>query len=75
MDGEPIDSLARRAMANLNNNGVGNDVRDMARRALNNMDGGLGGDIRDIARKALDNLNGGQSGCAGGIQEMAKAAL
>jgi hypothetical protein len=39
-EGEPIDNLARRAMANLNNNGVGSDVRDMARRALDNMDGG-----------------------------------
>ena len=43
MDGEPIDSLARRAMDNLNNNGVSNDVRDMARKALDNLNGGQSG--------------------------------
>ena len=37
---EPMDSLANRAMGNIQQNGVSNDVRDMAKTALDNLNGG-----------------------------------
>ena len=68
---EPIDSLARRAQENIQNNGVSDEVRHMAKKALANQEGG---DIQDMAKRALDNLNNGKA-VGGDIQEMAKKAL
>jgi hypothetical protein len=61
---EPMDSLARRAQENIKENGVSDEARDLARKALGNQDGG---DIQDMAKKALDNLNNGQAGAPGDL--------
>ena len=61
---EPLDSLARRAQENMNENGVSDEAKDLARKALGNQDGG---DIQDMAKKALDNLNNGQAGAPGDL--------
>ena len=61
---EPMDSLARRAQENISENGVSDEAKNLAKKALGNQDGG---DIQDMAKKALDNLNNGQAGAPGDL--------
>ena len=61
---EPLDSLARRAQENIKENGVSDEARDLAKKALGNQDGR---DIQEMAKKAIDNLNNGQAGVPGDL--------
>lgn len=42
--------------------GSGDDIKDLAKSALKNLDGKSGDDLKDLAKKALNKLDNKESG-------------
>jgi len=54
-----LENLAKRAMVNLKKNGVPKDVKNMAKQALDNLNGGSSGEdgsLQEMAKKALSKM-------------------